>query len=80
MRREQFRGLMLVLWQSFSAFVLWTPGQCYFTYQAFTDYYNAEVDRITLNLVNLQLILDPIIVLLLLSNLRKGVVKKLFCR
>lgn len=78
-RRKPFRGHQLVISLTICIFLFWTPLQIYYTTQAFNDLYEAELERIGMMMLSLQLIVDPIIVAVMVEDIRTAIVR-LMCR
>lgn len=79
-RPEVFRGQQLVIGLSTSIFICWTPIQIYYTIQIFRDFYYPEIEQVTTVVKSLLAVADPVIITIMLKDLRVVMMRVLLCR
>lgn len=78
-RRDAPQGYMLVVGLTISIFFCYTPIVMYFMVTSFTEVPVPDVDLIASVLYSLQAILDPILIAVMLKDLRLAVLKAITC-
>lgn len=78
--RGSTRGFHLVVTLTISVFICWTPVMAYYTYYVLTGIDYPEIDFATSILFSLQAVFDPLLVFLMLNDLRNTIMNEVFCR